>query len=778
MDANTGQTLASANIQIENTYQGTITNEEGEFQIVLPFIPAFLNIRYIGYEPGRIRIDTGTELPLIAGLTPSVIRMQPIVVTDENPGMTIMREVIRRKAEWQNRLSTFSADSYIRFALSNDSGIVCISESTSRLYWKKTQGTREVILSGRHSDNIQDMPHIPVSSFFMNLYDDDIDVLGTRMMGPTHPDALDNYRFELAGTRAIGHQTIYDIRAVPKNRVVSCFQGTLAVLDSAYAMIEADLVTGDAVMLPRPARLEKLHIRQQFHNFGHRFWLPVDLHYQGNFQIEMPGFDMPGIRISQISRIHNYRPGSPVPDSLFREEASHVTDSAAGARAVLDAGDPVVIPLTQEEKTAYENLDSTKTLARAFQPGGLLGHIGRSSLRIGNQDYMLSTESDEPDTSLKNASGPKTSRMRDDGGLWVHFNRTDAWHLGLRYSAGMDSGLTGRTGLAWLTGPGRMAWETGLSWPIFGRKNLILETGIQSCSEICGPNPAIPPLLNSAAMLLGRDDYYDYYWKKSWNMRLNRHLKTWNAVLSAGLNIERHTSVDKETDFSLFRRSHKQQPNPDIDAGRMNTFIFGLNLGDRIDVLPVSGTNGFSLEIEHALPDLPGSDHAFTQIRGSMALRIPTFFRRRLLANTLDIKVTWSTSTGELPFQKMTALHAHLQPYSPFGTFKTLTSRNLKGEKSFACFWEHNFRTVPFEITGLGFLIRRNIGLIIYGASGRAWISGSRLDDPRLQEDTASKWHHEIGLSVNNIFTLFRVDLTKNLNTGHWFAGVGIARLF
>src|SRR5699024_9734394 len=93
-DAQTGETLPLANITIEGTYRGTITNEDGSFSMSIPdsLLPATLRIRYIGYHTYSHTISPQTGSQLEIALDPSVTEMDALIVTDENPGERIMRE--------------------------------------------------------------------------------------------------------------------------------------------------------------------------------------------------------------------------------------------------------------------------------------------------------------------------------------------------------------------------------------------------------------------------------------------------------------------------------------------------------------------------------------------------------------------------------------------------------------------------------------------------------------------------------------------------------------
>ena len=54
-DSETGEALAAANVYIEDTYRGTISNADGRYVIEVS-APATLIVRYIGYESAAVAI--------------------------------------------------------------------------------------------------------------------------------------------------------------------------------------------------------------------------------------------------------------------------------------------------------------------------------------------------------------------------------------------------------------------------------------------------------------------------------------------------------------------------------------------------------------------------------------------------------------------------------------------------------------------------------------------------------------------------------------------------
>ena len=97
-DKQSGEPLIAANIQIAGTFRGTISNENGRFQLELNELPVELIISYIGYQTKTIRISRSPDREFQIALEPVIFDAEPIIVIAEDPGMQIMREVIRRSS--------------------------------------------------------------------------------------------------------------------------------------------------------------------------------------------------------------------------------------------------------------------------------------------------------------------------------------------------------------------------------------------------------------------------------------------------------------------------------------------------------------------------------------------------------------------------------------------------------------------------------------------------------------------------------------------------------
>ena len=108
------------------------------------------------------------------------------------------------------------------------------------------------------------------------------------------------------------------------------------------------------------------------------------------------------------------------------------------------------------------------------------------------------------------------------------------------------------------------------------------------------------------------------------------------------------------------------------------------------------------------------------------------------------------------------------------GVFRTQRQRPYEGEHYAAVFWDHKFRSIPFEILGLMPLVKRGIGLSVYGGHGRTWISAGRRASLSFIPSYQDQFHHELGLSITGLAYFFRLDFTKRIDTSGFFVGVGI----
>ncbi len=763
-DLKTGEFLPSANIWIKGTYKGTITNANGMFRLSVDSLPAVLMIRYIGYQSKQIPIKNPTDDVLHIQLMPSTLNMPEVVVTGEDPAIDIMRKVIEHKQKWWPDLKTYQADAYTRQIIENDTGIVSIMESVSTVYWNKKKGSREIVKARRQTANVNPLDNFAATGYVPNFYDDNIDIAGYKMVGVTNPRALDFYNFKLSGYRYQDNKLIYEIGVTPKKKLQPTFIGKIEVRDEDYALISVDLKPGPSFLFPPPIKQLNLSYRQQFNNFGKEFWLPVDMRINGKVKISMVGLDFPIIKLQQLSRVTNYTVNTALPDTLYKSDKSLYVSKDSLNTDSLFTHSELVVPLTPVEQEAYTGIDSTQTLERAFHPKGFLSRF---------------VNDDDEKTNKKKGQSKIISFVSDHFDPQIWYNRVDAAHLGLTFN---PPTFTKKVKLT-LTG----GYDTGSQRYFYG---LGTQLKYKPWSTSVSYQATSVPIAWSANYtrgeasmlpLLGYRDYFDYYWRDAWKGQISYHIPWNNGKVSIGYYNGMESSIPKTTNYDLRGSKIPQRANPSISDGRMKSLFIETTFADDPDLSAhlISGSKSIDLMIEHSDKNFLTSDFSFTRYQAAIDWRFKTFFSRRLFPNTLDVKLMGGTYSGLLPVQRLGMIDGSLGGYTPFGAFKSIRDISIYGDQYAAFFWEHNFRTIPFELLGLHSLAQKGYSVIIFGSHGRGWMKSNEAD--KLKKSGIpyyNHWIHEVGLSVNGLFGFMRVDVAYRLDVPGIRAGVSLARIF
>jgi len=110
-DAEIHKPLPNANIYINDTYIGTISNTDGHYKLEILQVPSEVIFSYIGYETRTILIDDGGSQELNILLKPIAIQLQEVVVSSdqEDPAIGIMKKVIANKIIRKKKLKSYQA---------------------------------------------------------------------------------------------------------------------------------------------------------------------------------------------------------------------------------------------------------------------------------------------------------------------------------------------------------------------------------------------------------------------------------------------------------------------------------------------------------------------------------------------------------------------------------------------------------------------------------------------------------------------------------------------
>ncbi len=742
-DASSGEPLAAANIRLDGSARGTISNADGLYRLSLPPGPYAIIFSFIGYRPDTVRVNLSSDVSADVLLKPIAIQLSEIVVTDEDPAYRIMRKVIENKSRWKENLKTYQFDAFTRQVLRRDTAIASITESYTTGYWQEGDTLREVVRQKRQTENIPMAQNFAAVGGIVNFYDDEIRFSGFTFVGPTSPEAFEYYGFRLEHTREQDGAELYTIRMTPLTKVTPLFAGTINIIGESYAVVGIEVKPNEAYRIPFVSRLD-ITYAQQFTLLEKAFWMPVDIRLKGSAQIGIAGFSFPRIGFDMVSSIYDYRLNAEIPDSIALKPRRTVAPEAE----VFDSTfwtEKEVLALTEEEKTAYNTLDSTQTLQKQFQP-----------------------------------TGPLSSLNTLSGGFLKHvdfrFNRAEGFFLGGEVQEdSVASWLKGSLKTGYGFSDKKM--KLSASAEVFLDEKRMFSVGGGAYSDITHfPDEGFFGAFTIAlSSLFSKIDQRDYFYIRGFELFGSvRPVSTLQIRMS--YKAEQQTSAFQRTDYSFFAGSKRYRIHPPIQEGLLRSLTLSGRYGDSPVPLNLVSVRYIEVEAEYSDKPLLKSDFGFKRITVEGEYFVPTFLKRNLFPPTLTAKFAGGISGGDLPPQRIFTMEGRSIGYGPFGLLKGAGLKEFTGDRYAMLALEHNFRSIPFLALDIPFLYENSIELIIHGAIARSWNDrGNVLPFGRPTDG----WYSEAGIGLSRLFGLFRIDLTRRFTSPEaFYLTLGIARVF
>ncbi len=740
-DKETGESLPAANIRIDGTSKGTITNREGQFSLSLAPGPYALIVSYVGYESDSLRFQLTGNRVFTVTLVPVPIELPEVVVTDEDPAYRIMRRVIERKKIWSDSLRSYQFEAFTRQIMRRDTAIASIMESYTTGFWRKGDTLREVVRQKRQTENIPTAMNFASVMGIVNFYDDEIRFMGYRFVGFTSPEAFDYYEFKLLERNEVAGVPYYRIRVEPSTRLSPLFRGTIIVAGDVYALAGVDVKPNEAYIIPFVSELS-ISYGQQFRLYEDRYWMPADIRIIAKVEIGVAGLSIPPIGFDQVSSIYDYQINVPVPDSLFTKDRLIPLPEAEKFDSLFWV-DHEVLPLTTEERTAYARLDSTQTLDKQFQPSGPLASL----------------------------DGPGLSALEY---VDLRFNRVEGGFVGGK----IDYKKLSRFDLGAKLGYGfankRTQWEADVRLYSDSTKKYGLGIGVFDRTDQFHDEHDFGSFGSSLFALFAKNDPQDYYYARGWRLSL---LAKPSRILTfeIGYNDEKQEAAFQSTDFSLFYRRNAYRPNPPAQNGQMRFLSLKARVGREPIPLNLVSQDFLELTFDVAPSSVITSDFDFFSMLVRGEYHVPVLLRRNLFPPTLSIHAVGGLLRGDPPSQRLFTLPTRVSGYGPFGTLRGVRTKEFIGEEFFVIALEQNFRSIPFLMLDIPFLYQNAIEFIVHGAVARSWTS---KDWTGFSGSATNGVYGEIGAGIGKIFGLLRADFTYRLSSprGLWFT-VALSRV-
>ncbi len=749
LDGATGNGLPAATIRIENSSRGTISNQNGDFSLVVQNGPSTIIISYLGYITKSLSIIAPMDSLLIIKLESAPVELPALTIISEDPAYDIVRKAIANKRIWKSILHDYKFDSFTRTVISRDTSISMIAESYSTGYWRKGDTLREVVTQKRQTQNIPMSENFTEARGITNFSDDTIRFSGYSAIGPLADNAFDYYDYSLLNTEKQNGKEIFKISLTPKTKTIPLFRGTMFINDGTFALIGIEFEPNEAISFPF-LKSFSLHFKQQYAIFEDRFWLPVDIRVNGLMTIGILGLSLSPFGFEQTSSNYDYSINKEIPDSIFHQPRV-TTDSSAERYDSTFWKTNSFLPPTSREEIAYKTIDSIQKSEVQFKPSGIMATLG------------------SPEWIMKNISF-----------LDLHFNRVEGFY----------SGIDGLIEIFKKS----LTFNPHLGYPFF-QKQLEVGSSIEYAFDTTGRwNLGVDghrwithtgaetygTLVNSLTCLMGKDDFYDYYKTEGWKNWIR--FKPNNFEMTFTYLDELQSSILQTTNYSWFSRGRGYRVQPLINDGRLRSLSISCNYGQPKNIFtPVQTGIILNFTAEFSPHGLLASSFDYSQYSFSFQQDIITFGKNFLFKPFLRLYAQGGASFGTTPFQKLFVLESQLSGLSSDNVLRTSNPREFYGDKYLIISIEHNFRTLPFLATGIPFLYERNLDLILHTTFARSWILSRTTQNLPIIPHTTDGWLAEYGFGLSRILDFFRVDLTWRYggpSRSYPAITVGIATIF
>jgi len=548
VDSKTKSSLPGVIIRIMNSSRGTLSDDNGNFQMNLDKGLYDIQFSIVGYNSEIRKVEINKSEDWVIELKESFVQMSEVLVVAEDPGVGIIRRAIANKKRWMERLKSYKCTAYSKQIINKEDSIASIAESYSNGYWRRGDGFREKIFQKRQTENIKMAQNFAMVGGIVNFNEDIIQIAGFKFTGPISPDALDDYSFKLIKTYESRGFNIYEIAMKPNSRFKPLFEGIICISDSVYSITKVEVKPNDVFKIPFVKNFS-LDLGQRFAVFDTSYWMPVDVAINAKFEVSIPGLSMPAFGFKQRSILYDYELNIPLHDTIFTGKKVKVDSSAQTDSTYWDKNR--ILPLSSLEQKMYKTLDSTQTLDKQFKPSGPLMAFEK--------------------TEGMNIFGPLEY-------IDFRFNRVEGYFLGGQYETNVIKNLNISLNAGYGFSDKKWKYSGSLSYSLPELNNSKIAFSYYNLVPSRPDMGFYPAGLITTAAIFTKEDYGDYYFAKGYNISYSiKPVKDVTAKIE--FTDENEKSVSNRAGHGLLSKK-KFRDNLPIIEGKMRNIKIGVDIFD------------------------------------------------------------------------------------------------------------------------------------------------------------------------------------------------------
>lgn len=374
-----GNLLPAVTIHVEDTYIGTITNDLGQYELSYNSKDSFVIVfQYLGYKTAKKTIQPGDNHSEVnIELQEENYQLQTVVIDPKNnPANEIIRAAIKNKKDNSEGTNAFNSDFYSRgiFRIkdapkkilgqkfdsfdeildSTRSGVLYLSETVSKITYKKPDKLKETIIASKVSGKDNGFSFNTAASANFDFYNNYIE-LGTNAISPIADNAFHYYKFKIESSFFDQNNIqINKIKVTPKRQTEPVFEGYLYIVEDSWSIYAVDLTTtGKQIQMPA---MNSMTLKQNYsYNQNNKIWSKNTQTL--DFEAGMMGINLNG-RFTYVYSNYDFEPK--LNKKTFAGAAITIENNANKKNdEYWNQFRPV--PLTAEETNDYLNKDALQT---------------------------------------------------------------------------------------------------------------------------------------------------------------------------------------------------------------------------------------------------------------------------------------------------------------------------------------------------------------------------------------------------------------------------------
>jgi hypothetical protein len=581
--------LPFASIVVKGTTIGTNSNADGLYTLKLPAGNYEIIFQYIGYKKETKSVSIQADTKLNATLADDSYQLKEVTVSlGEDPAYEVIRQAIKKRKFYLHQVSSYTCNAYIKGLqrlkefpknlgmllkiTGNDNpidssmlGVVYLSESESKFYYRKPSDEKEVMYSSKVSGDNKAFSFNQLSDMKFNFYDNlvYIDGLSDRpFISPINENAFLSYRYHLLGTSFEDGKMINKIEVLPKRKTDPCFHGIIYIQENSWRIHSLDMyLTKDAkIDFVDTLKIKQLHAPI----LGDSLWMPINFNF--SFHFKLLGFRGDGYFNAVIS---NYEINPTFPKRFFKNEVLKVEDEANKK----DTGywkDNRPVPLTNEEITDYRKKDSLAKIknSRTYKDSidRKANKFKASSLFMGYHYQNTFKKTSFSTTGIVNSGIQYNTVEGVNAGIKLNYEKDYEDYRKQQLDGGVRYGFSNQL------------WGGHASWHYLQKPEKFQQFGVnlQSMVEQYNSNKPIHEFMNSLYTLLANDNYMKLYKKTSVQVNYRREIFN-GLILYANAEYAERDALRNTSPYlwiddknKLFTSNDPQNPNTDNNLFKTN----------------------------------------------------------------------------------------------------------------------------------------------------------------------------------------------------------------